>query len=168
MAEYQAKSKNSKVFDLTRGDEFIGTLTYESWFKFNALVEMANHRFYQIEPKGFWGTKIELKENGNVLLKFEMNWSSEIVIKTYSKQIDSGYILKHKGILKESFILADEAGIEILTMKPDFKWSKMSYEYQLTSSDSFEKLPEKEILLMAAIHGVNYYVFMMSASMASM
>lgn len=164
MAEYQAKSNSTFSFDVTQGGKSIGKLSYKSWFQFNALIEMANNKNYQVEPKGFWGTTVELKDNEKLLLKFQMNWNGEIVIQTYFDAIEKGYVLKHKGFFKESFILADQEGTELFVMKPDLKWSKMSYEYQITTSDDFELFPAKEMLIMASIHCANYYMTMASGT----
>jgi hypothetical protein len=163
MEEYLAKSTKALVFELSQAGRSIGKLTYKSWFKFNALIEMENKINYQVEPKGFWGTTIELKDNDKVLLKFQMNWSGEIVIQTYSNNIEKGFILKHRGIFKESYILLDEEGTELLVMKPHLKWKKMSYEYQVTTSDEFELFPNKELLLMTSIHCANYYMSMITS-----
>ncbi len=163
MAEYQAKSNNSLCFDLTEGDKLIGKLSYKSWFKFDASMEMANDVTYQVESKGFWGTTIEVTQNEKAALKFQMNWNGEIVIQTHSDDIEKGYIFKHRGFFKESFTLANQDGIELLVMKPHLKWSRMSYEYEITTSDDFELFPDKEVLLMTSLHCANYYISMMGS-----
>ena len=53
MAEYYAKSSNSLSFEVTREERLIGKLIYTSWFKFNAVIEIAHGQTYQVEPKGF-------------------------------------------------------------------------------------------------------------------
>lgn len=164
MTEYQAKSNTSLSFDLTKDDKLIGKLSYKSWFKFNAEMEIANNSNYQIEPKGFWGTTIELKEKEKVLLKFKMNWNGEIVVQTYFDAFEKDYIFKQRGVFKESFILINQEEIELLVMKPHMKWRKMNYEYQITTSDLFETFSNKEILLMTSLLCSNYYMSMMSSA----
>jgi hypothetical protein len=164
MTEYQVKLNNALSFDLTKDDKLVGKLSYKSWFGFTAAIEMANGSSYQFEPRGFWGTTIELKDAEKVLLTFDMNWNGEIVIQTKFNDIDKGYIFKHRGIFKDSFILTDQDGIELLVMKPHLKWSKMNYEYQITASDNFDSFSDKEILLMISLHCANYYMSMMMAS----
>ena len=83
MTEYLAKSNNSLSFDVTKDEQLLGKLNYQSWFKFNADVEMANGSTFPVEPKGFWGTTIECKDREKVLLKFKMNWNGAIVIQTF-------------------------------------------------------------------------------------
>ncbi len=165
MTEYQAKSDKSFTFEVSEGDRLIGILTYESWFKFNAVIKMADQSHYRVEPKGFWGTTIELKDGEKVLLKFEMNWNGEIVLQTFVSDIEKGYIFKHRGIFKESFVLTDQEGTELLVLKPHLKWNRMNYEYRITISDTFATLPDKEIVLMSALHCANYYMSMMMATM---
>ncbi|WBV60615.1 hypothetical protein PFY12_00505 [Chryseobacterium camelliae] len=164
MTEYKVKSSNSLVFELTKNEIIIGNLTYKSWFKFSAEFDLSNSK-YQIEPKGFWGTTIELKEGEKILLKFRMNWNGDIVIQTYFNETKVGYIFKHRGIFKESFVLTDEAGTELLVMKPDLKWYSMNYGYQITTSDTFDTFIGKDILLMTSLHCANYYMSMMMAGM---
>lgn len=162
MAEYNVTSKSTFSFDVQKEEQFIGNLSYKSWFQFNATIKMANKLSYEIEPKGFWRTTIELKEGEKVLLQFKMNWNGEIVVQSYFDELEKGYVFKHRGFFKESFVLTDQEGKELLVMKPQIKWKNMNYEYQVTTADTFETAPEKEILLMAALHFANYYMTMMS------
>jgi len=161
--EYHAKSKNSLSFDVTKDDKLVGSLYYKSWFKFNAEVLVANGSSYQVEPKGFWEATVELKEGEKVLLNFQMNWNGEIIVKTYFDDLEKGYIFKHTGFFKESFILIDQEGTELLVMKPHLNWKKVNYEYQISTSDTFEALSYEEILLMSSVHCANYYMSMMMA-----
>ncbi|MDR2235089.1 MAG: hypothetical protein LBE92_03115 [Chryseobacterium sp.] len=162
MAEYYAKSQNSLSFEVTKEGRLIGKLSYKSWFKFNAIIEIGDSEF-QVEPKGFWGTTIELKDHERVLLKFRMNWNGEIVIQTYFNEVKNGYLFKHRGIFKDSFVLTDQEGTELLVMKPHLKWTSMNYEYQIITTDAFETFPDKEIVLINTLHCANYYMSMMMA-----
>ncbi|SIP91888.1 hypothetical protein [Chryseobacterium sp. RU33C] len=164
MAEYYAKSSNSLSFEVIREEKLIGKLIYTSWFKFNAVIEIADGQTYQVEPKGFWGTTIELKDHERVLLKFRMNWNGEIVVQTYFDGVKNGYLFKHRGIFKESFVLTDQGGVELMIIKPHLKWTSMNYEYQITISAAFETFPEKEIVLINALHCANYYMSMMASA----
>ena len=163
MKEYQAKSNSSLSFEITKDDELIGKLSYKSWFKFDATIEITNSN-YQVEPKGFWGTTIEVKDGEKVLLQFKMNWHGEVVVQTYFNDLEKGYIFKQKSVFKDSFILMDQEGTELLVMKPHMRWKKMNYEYHITTSDTFETSADKEILLMTALHCANYYMTTMMAA----
>ncbi|MGX7668660.1 hypothetical protein [Flavobacterium pedocola] len=165
MTEYQAKINNSLSFDVTKDDRLIGKLTYQSWFKFNAVIEIANQSSYQVVPKGFWGTTIEIKDGEKVLLEFKMNWNGEIIVQTYFNGSEKDYVFKHRGFFKDSFILADQEGVELIVMKPHLKWSKMNYEYAITISDTFDAFPDKELLLLNSLHCANYYMSMTAGTM---
>jgi len=159
--EYHAKSNNYLSFELTKDEKTIGKLTYKSWFKFSAEIEILNSK-YQVEPKGFWGTNVEIKDGKIVLMKFTMNWDGNIILHSYFDNDEKTYIFKNKGFFRDSFVLTDEKGTEILTMKPNFKWNSFSYEYAITTSEIFETFEQKNILLMNSVHCANYYMAMMS------
>lgn len=165
MATYQAKSTNGLSFEVRKDGEPIGQLTYSSWFKFNAVITIADAN-YPVEPKGFWETSIEVKDGKNVLLAFSMGWKGEIVLQTYFNDVEQGYIFNHRGLFRESFILADREGAELLVMKPHLKWTKMNYEYKVATAGTFEALPDKAILLLTALHCANYYLSMTMATMS--
>lgn len=164
MAEYYAKSNRSLNFEVTKDNTLIGTLSYKNWFKFNAVIDIADQQSYQVEPKGFWGTTIELKDGEKVLLKFRMNWNGEIIVQTYFDGIKESYVFKHRGIFKESFVLTDKIGSELLIMKPSLQWNLMNYEYQMVTSEAFETFSNKVILMIVSLHCANYYMSMMSAA----
>lgn len=166
MTNYFARSGNTLSFEVTEEERLVGTLTYKSWFQFSAEINLADHRTYRVEPKGFWGTTIELLEGSQVLLHFKMNWNGTIVIQTQFNGIAQDFVLKQKGIFKGTFILADHEGTELLAMKPDLKWNTMKYEYEIAAADAFDTLPGKEILLMSSIHCANYFMAMMMTGVA--
>lgn len=161
MAEYYAKSSNSLSFEVIKDDQLTGKITYKNWFNFNAVIELPDHQTFQVEPKGFWGTTIELKDHDKVLLKFRLNWNGEIIIQTYFDGVKESFVCKHRGVFKDSFVLTDKIGTELLVMKPHFKWNLMNYEYQITTSENFENYTHKEMLILMSLHCANYYMSMM-------
>jgi hypothetical protein len=90
-----------------------------------------------------------------------MNWNGEIIVQTFFNGIEKDYVIKHRGVFKDSFVLIDKEETELLVMKPHMKWNLMNYEYQVTTSDAFDALPYKEIILMNSLHCANYYMSMM-------
>jgi len=163
MKEYNALSNNTKEFELTNNTELIGKLIYKSWFKFDAEMVLTNSRHYQVVPKGFWGSTIEVKDGEQVMLQFQMSWNGTIVIQTNFQEKEKNYVFKHRGIFKEAFVLTDTEGAELLVMKPTVKWKKLTYEYHITTADAFDAIPQKEILLVTALHCANYYMSIMTA-----
>ncbi len=165
MATYQAKSTNRLSFEVRKDSEVIGKLSYSSWFKFNGVISIADAT-YAVEPKGFWGTTFEIRDGEKVLLSFRMGWKGEIVLQTYFNDVEQGYVFNHRGVFKDSFMLVDQEGTELLVMKPQLKWAKMNYEYEVTTTATFEAFPDKDILLLAALHCANYYISMTMATMS--
>ena len=165
MKEYKVKSADTKHFSLTINDQEIGRLIYEKWFSFKAEMFLGGSNIYQIEPKGFWGTTIELKQNEKNLLNFKMNWNGNIIINTRFDETERDFILKHKGILKDSYVLLNKEEEQLLVIQPDFKWSKFNYDYTISTTDNFDNLSFNGILLLTTIHCVNYYMAMMSTGM---
>ncbi|HEX8329650.1 MAG TPA: hypothetical protein VF629_19085 [Hymenobacter sp.] len=166
MKQYQATSLDTKHFKLTQAGAEIGLLEYESWFSFKAEIILADHCRYAVHPKGFWGTTIEVKDQEQVLLDFKMNWKGQILIRSLFGGAEEYYILKHKGLLKSTFVLVHREETELLSIEPDFKWTRLNFDYQLTASDAFEQLDRKELLLLTAVHCANYYLTMMTAAAA--
>ena len=60
MRQYKAKSTNSQNFRLTFENKTIGELIYKKWYSFNAEILLSDGAKYQLEPKGFWDSEIEL------------------------------------------------------------------------------------------------------------
>ncbi len=162
MSEYKVNSRNTKYFSLIKAEKEIGNLVYEKWFSFNAEINLDSNRDYLIKPKGFWGTIIELKQNDKLLLNFKMHWNGNIIIKTVFDETEREFVLKHKGILKSFYVLLDKNEQELVVLRPDFKWSKFNHDYNISTSESFDKFDFNEILLLTVIHCANYYMTMMS------
>ena len=82
MANYKANSENSKNVILKLDNQKLGELRYQKWYSFNAEIELVEGEKYQLEPKGFWDAKIELKKGSKTLLDFKMGWKG-IMIRTF-------------------------------------------------------------------------------------
>ncbi|MBS1746376.1 MAG: hypothetical protein JST21_09435 [Bacteroidetes bacterium] len=158
MTEYIVKSTDTLSFVFVKGEDIVGKLTYKNWFSFKAKLELNNNHLYQMEPKGFWGTTIELKENDNTILNFKMNWNGNIVIHSVIANPEQDFVFRHRGVLKDSFVLLNKDDVELLVVKPDFKWNKFNYEYKITSSGYFDSFKNQDILLATTIHCANYYM----------
>ncbi|MCX8524552.1 hypothetical protein OF897_11570 [Chryseobacterium formosus] len=108
------------------------------------------------------GTTVEVKDGKNVILKFAMNWDGNIVLNTYLNDVEKNYTFSHKGFFRESFVLTDEKGSELLVMNPNIQWRSLIYEYQITTSEILETFEEKNILLLISLHCANNYMSMMA------
>ena len=157
MGNYKANSINSTNFKLSNDNVNIGELKYTKWYSFKAEILLANNSRYQLEPKGFWDSKIEVKKEDKILLDFKMGWKG-IVIKTNFNEIEKSYLLKLKGLLSSKFILIDTHDNELAALTTDFKWNKLNFDYVIETSNEFEHFENKELLLLTILHCVNYYM----------
>ena len=152
---------------VTAENEKIGELNYDNWFSFKFELLLTTGEAFQVEPKGFWGTTIELRKAGVVLLNFKMHWDGNIIIKTRFENEESNYNLKYKGIFKTSFVLQDENEKVFLEIQPDFQWSKLSYDYIISTTDEFDQISHNKVLLLTTVHCANYFMHMMSGTVLS-
>lgn len=106
-----------------------------------------------------------MKGPAGVLYTFKMNWSGEILIK--SKVDAKAFVLKNKSLFKNAFVLHDKHEQELLVVQPDFKWSKLNHDYHLTTTEALGPPDAKALLLLVAVHCANYYMTMVSTSLAT-
>jgi hypothetical protein len=166
MKTYSIKSENYRHFTLLESEREIGKLDYTQWFSFKAEMRIGTHS-YAFEPKGFWGTTIELKYHGRLVLNFKMHWNGQIIINTYFDDVETDYVFKHKGFIKSAYALLTKEGEELIVIQPDYKWKTFSADYNITTAPEFDSLPNPEILLLTMVHCANYYINVSSAGAVS-
>ncbi|WP_303311821.1 hypothetical protein [Hymenobacter sp. BT730] len=162
MADYNVTANGTRDFQLLADGKLLGALHYTEWFSLKAVLKLTDNSTFQIEPRGVWGTTIELKDQQTVLLNFKMHWNGTIVIK--SKFNRKAFLFKQKSMLKNTFVLQDKDEQELLVVQPAFKWSSFNYDYTLSTTEEFEVLEMKAFLLLTAVHCANYYMTMVAAS----
>lgn len=163
MAHYTANSTNSKNFSLNVNDQTLGQLIYNKWYSFDAEIIMADHTKYTLESKGFWDSKIELKDASSTLLEFKMGWKG-IEIKTFYGNKEETFLLKLTGLLSSKFVLIDTEKRELVAAETNFKWSTLNYNYTIETSETFEDFENKELLLLTVLHCINYYMTVIAAA----
>ena len=163
MALYIANATNSQDFSVTADNQKIGDLLYEKWYSFSARILMADGSSYQLEPAGFWESKIELKDRNKTLIEFSMGWKG-IIIKTLFNGREETFLLKLKGLLSNKFILLDVDKEELLVAETEFKWRKLSFNCNMETTAKFESFDNKEPSLLTILHCVNYYMATMSGT----
>jgi hypothetical protein len=161
MGHYKANSTNSREFSLTMNNNIIGELKYAKWYSFKADILLADNSIYQLEPKGFWDSKIELKKDDNVLLYFEMGWKGIVI---HFNDSDKKYLLRLKSLWSSNYILIDTDEKELLAIETDFKWSKLNFDFNIETSNEFDNFENKEVLLLTTLHCINYYTACVNAT----
>ncbi len=158
MANYKVTSTDSLNFNLTFENKKIGELLYEKWYASKAILKMSNGDKFQLEPKGFWESKIELKEKEKTLLEFKLGWNG-IIIKTSLNDTEENYLLKLNGLIKSNFILTDTKNSELLVAEISSKPDNLNYNFNIETTREFDKFSNKEVLILTIIHCINYYIY---------
>jgi hypothetical protein len=164
MKKYQAISTDTRHFNVLCEDKAIGKLNYVKWFSMQAEIILdQDTSSYKIAAKGPWSATMVLSKDDIALLNFKINWSGQIIISTNFDGLEKNYTLKHKGMFKSAYLLLDDAGEELMEIQPDFKWSKLSMDYAIFANDNFDKIKQKELLVITIVHCTNYFMSMMSS-----
>ena len=162
MGHYKANATNSHNFSLTFDNQKVGELVYKKWYSFSAEIQLTDGSNYQLEPTGFWDSKIELKDDTQTLLEFKMGWKG-IIIKTLFNDSEEVFLLKLKGLLSNKFVLLDTNDEELMAAETSFKWSKLNFDYNIETTQVFDKFENKELLLLTILHCINYYITIVAA-----
>jgi hypothetical protein len=158
MTVYQVTASSSRTFILSCNEQTVGNLTYKAWFSSKATINLENSLPVAIQPKGIWETSLEVKRAEAILFDLEMKWNGQLVLNRHSPDSVVAFTFKQKSLTDFTFVLLGPDAEELLSIKPSFKWNRVSTDYQLFASDSMEQLPDKEILLLLAVHCANYYL----------
>lgn len=161
MGQYKVNSANSRDFILTMDNINIGELKYPKWYSFKAEMSLADNALYQLIPKGLWDSRIELKQGEKTILYFEMGWKGIVINFNNS---DKKYLLKLKGLLSNKFVLIGPDEKELLAIETDFKWAKLTFDFNIKTSNEFDNFENKEVLLLTTLHCVNYYMAFVSST----
>ncbi|GGP05863.1 hypothetical protein GCM10010992_23600 [Cloacibacterium rupense] len=147
-----AKSINSRNFELFDENEvLLGNIVYPKWYSTNAEIH-TDAQTYKIKAKGFWTTSIEVVKQENVLMKFKMSWSGNIVVTDFNNGERHFQINKEKWY-NDIFEMKDETEKTILKIKRNFKWKDFKYYYEIVLEDD-ALLP---ITILGILHVVNYF-----------
>lgn len=158
MANYKANSNNSLSFILTSANIKIGELLYNKWYDSNAKIIISNGDKFQLKPKGIWNSKVELKDDKKTILDFKLSWNG-ILIKTYFNELEEKFLLRIKGVSRNKFILTDTNKRELLVAEMDTKLNNLNYNYNINTTEEFENFENKDILVLALLHCINYYIY---------
>lgn len=155
--EYTAKSQNLS-FEIKKENQVLGKINYGNWFKLNAEIEISGKKF-QVEPKGFFKSGIEIKEGSKVLVTIEMKWNGDVIIKTKFNNNEE-FTVRHSGFFKEKFTMRNHKNEENLVLNTIYHWKAMIYTYQIKSTENFEMLENRDLLIFSAVHAANYYMWL--------
>jgi hypothetical protein len=151
----EAKSTDTKTFQLTENGQLLGELIYENLFFHKAEIKLANSEVYDVKPVGFFGTSLTVTKDGAEVLNLKMNWRGQIVL-TY--QDGQEYLLKPKGAFHDKYVFENKDGEKLVQFDPHFNWRKFNYNYTI----SYDKRPDDILFVLMGVYASNYYIAMMS------
>lgn len=142
-------------------------LKYENWFSSKANAQTSEHQ-YIIKSRNIWWTKFDVFREGRDIGDLSFNWKGNVVIRLLDKRnMQRVFILRGKGIWGAMVQLVDENSKQIFSLKPDFKWSKFNYSYELDLEPDID--PDIDIveLLICCGYAVNLYMSRISTTTVS-
>lgn len=139
-------------------DERVLELIYSNWFASNAKTSYKSNNI-EIKPKNFWASKFDILKNELDIGDLTFNWKGDVVIQlTNSEQTENNYLLRAKGFWKMAFELLDGNEVKILSLRPNFNWKKVGYDYEIELANNVENQEEIMELLIFSGFGANLYM----------
>lgn len=162
MKEYIVKAEKGRKYRLFEGEKELGLLSHNKWFSMNSEIEFSDYKKLSVVSVGFWNNKMTVMSNDTEVASFKMTFSGGMQITTNSEV----YRLKLKGIFKSGFILTDESNETLLTADYRLVWKSMSNDFTFVSSEAFERISDKETMLMIVLAAANYYIAVLASAAA--
>jgi hypothetical protein len=135
-------------------------LTYPNWLSSSAKTSFESIDI-QIKPKNIWQSQFAILKNGIDKGDIVSNWKGNVIITLkMGDQSENRYILRAIRSWKMGFKLFDEKDRKILSMKQNFNWKKISYNYEITLADNQKTNQELIELLIYSGFGANLYMTM--------
>jgi hypothetical protein len=162
MREYNVNSEKGRRYRAFEGEREIGLLSNAKWYSSNAEVDFSDLRKLQIISKGVLNSKMIVKQNDKQIAEYKMTWNKGIAI-------DSEYgnfMLQAKGIFKSGFVLVNEQNELLLTIDYSFVWKSFANNFTIKTTESFEKIIDKDVIVMIVLAATNYYLTIIAAAAA--
>jgi hypothetical protein len=139
----------------TNTGEKLLEFTYSNWFSSNARTSFQSTEI-EIKPKNIWSSKFDIVKNGVDKGDISFNWKGNVIIRLENDDTsESQYLLRAIGYWKLGFELVDEKERKIALLKPNFNWSKFSYNYEIELADGFQADTRRIELLIYSGFGAN-------------
>jgi hypothetical protein len=155
MDSYRAFSQSNRNFSLVHKDSLIGKLVYPNWFSGKADLIIDGKKVYEFVKKGFWSKRLELQQNGRVLIALQPRWRW-VDFRTYFHQTEQNYILKLNSFFNNQYVLLDNGKNELASFNSEFQWKKLKNDYTIITTAKFDTLENKELLLFSILYYINY------------
>ena len=153
----EAKSTDTKTFQLSENGLTLGELIYENLFFLKAEIKLANSELYEVKPVGIFGTRITVTRSGTEIASLVMNWRGQIV---FNFQDGQEFVLKARGTFYNKYVIENKDQEMLIQFDPKFNWSKFQYNYDI----SYDKKPQNLLLVLLGVYAANYFIATMSGA----
>lgn len=168
MSTYTSLSTDTKTFWIKAADTEIGYLKYTGWFSWKANISLSTGEIFKVVPKGFFGMSIEVKQSEKIWASFSMDWKGHLLLQTYFEELEAQiYVFKQQSLFKNAYVLHTANGAEILSIQPDYQWSRFRYDHRIETNEDFERLAHKNLFLIIAVYCTNHLITIQNASVGA-
>lgn len=146
---YTAKGEHHRNFELfDENNNSLGMIGYDGWFSMKVKITQGSSQ-YSIESANFWHTELEVKKGDDVAATIKFGWGGMTIDyqgKTYKFKT---------GMWQNKYTLSAETDHPIITLKPDFQWTKFSFNYEIETDDNYTE-GKSALLVLILIYCCNY------------
>lgn len=147
--KYTAKGEHHRNFELfDENNNSLGIIGYDGWFSMKVKITQGSSQ-YSIESANFWHTELEVKKGDDVAATIKFGWGGMTIDyqgKTYKFKT---------GMWQNKYTLSGETDHPIITLKPDFQWTKFSFNYEIETDDNYTE-GKSALLVLILIYCCNY------------
>lgn len=164
MNQYKISALEPGKYQVLHQNQIIGHWIYPKWYARQSEIKLSDGRIWQVKPKSFWGNTTEIFDTKGTLAQFRMRWNGSMEIEIFNLQKTRTFYFKQKGFWKTSYALLDAQQQELCAIHPDIKWNRTHYDLHIETSDEFEQLESKEIILFTMIACADYHIKSISSA----
>ncbi len=149
--KYTALGKKSRHFELFNemGDS-LACLDYKGWFSVKVSITIGNDVYY-IKPANFWQSTFNVIKGEEIIATLKFNGLGNFIV-GYN---NNTYLFKASGFWQSKYKLFTEHKKDIITLNPDYKLPKFSFDYQIDTDDNYDE-GKNALLLLLLVYCCNY------------
>jgi hypothetical protein len=130
--KYTANGQHNRHFELfDEQNNPLGRIDYTSWFSQTVDIKLGDVT-YVIKAANFWHTSLHVLKGDDVVAELKFNWAGNMIVKFEGVS----YMFKPT-FWHNRYTLFTEHEMGIITLVPDFKWAKMSFNYDIETDDNY-------------------------------
>ncbi|WP_428224907.1 hypothetical protein [Flavobacterium sp.] len=150
--KFEIKALDSKNFVLYEKQKQLASLTYDSSFSKNCgAIRINDTNNATFKNKSLLSSEIQFLRDKQIIFSVNKNWSG--VLEICSNVNKNYFFLKTKNFWKNSKVLLDEKGKELIILTKKYNWMNWNYEYSFDVLCELDELAEMELFLFTLMQG---------------